>query len=547
MSDDPPSGKLPGEQLPLFSVAAQRRRRPHGIPAEIARASVSPGWWPVVGPLWVDEEAIVVTGCREVHGALHLALVGASELQLDPARDPRAEEGDEIGAASVRDLSSLADQLVRLCAQTCGCCGQRPAGPRTCRGGLRYVLCECCFETIEGGVPLLVAADAYWRLDGARRLSKLRGAGASLPPVAPRGSSGHRGHGATATASDTAKATTRESFAPLGPSDLRDLVRTLRSSISGEIVGHENAVARLALYGALHVGGGLTHGQRALIVGSSGTGKSSLVRALCRSLLRAGYDLPLVTVDAVELTSPGWSGAPSVHELISTAIGDRPHDSPWARRAVIVIDEIHHVGVAPAAQLTGNMAAKRAEVLASLLGLLGHGTLKVGPDHRSWNAQDAMVLALGAFEGLLDPNRRPTVADLGRAGLPVELASRFHDVVLLPALGEGSLAELLRRWPAMDDMRRLCERLGLPVIVHPETISRAARAVTAGCDGATARTAGGWMVSAIQDALVRALDDPTVTSIEIAPDSLRIPRALKKYPPGDSADGDGQLPAERLS
>lgn len=559
MSDDDVRAKETPGQLPLFEGLSWSGVKSVGLPAETARASVSPGWWPVVGPLWTDER-IAVTRCREEHGILRLAIAGVQDASGSRLRDPRSaprggddhhhdddddqeeaqQQEQEVDVDQDEDgelrLEALAEALTRLCARTCGCCGQRPARLRAPSGGEpARVLCDCCADEIGRGIPLLVAADAYWRLDGARRPPRLIHLAEGKMPDAP--AAGSVSLPLVPAVSRAVGGTRPERFDPLPAPELRTLVRCLRSAVAADITGQDEAVARLALVGALHVGGGLTHGQRTLIIGPSGVGKSSLVRALCGALAGAGYELPVVTVDAVELTSPGWSGAPSIHELLGNAFAERAYDSPWARRAVVAIDELHHVGLAPSEDLSGNMAAKRREVFASLLGLLGHGSLKAGPQHTDWSAREALVLGLGAFEGLLDTKRLPTMADLGRAGLPLELASRFHDVVLLRPLGEGSLAALLRRWPAFLSLRAICERLGYTVVVHPETLTRAARAVASGADGATPRTAGGWMVSALQDALLTALEDPGTKVIELAPDSLRIARSSPVPPTrGDSGD-----------
>lgn len=567
MSDDHDRGNETPGQLSLFPGLSGSVVKPASLPVEVARASVSPGWWALLRPLWTDQR-LAVTRCREEHGVLRLAITSvrnapgrrstvarSTNQDHDDDHDDDDEHEGEQGRAQEQEhdededddddedlrLQAIADELIRLCAQTCGCCGGRPAKLRTPAGGEpARVLCDCCAVEIGRGIPLLVAADAFWRLDGARRPPGLIRQAEGVTPVVPASDAWPLPPGSPS--GRPVGANRPERFDPLPAPELRALVRCLRSAVAADIIGQDEAVARLALAGALHVGGGLTRGQRTLIIGPSGVGKTSLIRALCAALAGAGYELPVVTVDAVELTSPGWSGAPSIHELLGNAFGERAYDSPWARHAVVAIDELHHVGLAPGGDVSGNMAAKRREVFGSLLGLLGHGTLKVGPQHRDWSAREALVVGLGAFEGLLDTTRHPSIADLGRGGLPVELATRFHEVLLLRPLGEGSLAALLRRWPAFLSLRAICERLGYDVVVHPETVTRAARAVVSGADGATPRTAGGWMVTALQDALLAALEDPGAGKIELTPDSLRIARSAAR-PPADDDSGDvGNFP-----
>jgi len=83
----------------------------------------------------------------------------------------------------------------------------------------------------------------------------------------------------------------------------------------------------------------------------------------------------------------------------------------------------------------------------------------------------------------------------------------------------------------------VCERLGFTVRVHDEAFAMAARAVVGASDEATARTAGGWLVSAVRQGLVVALANPEVREIAITPDSLTIARAQRdRRPPDDPPD-----------
>lgn len=202
-----------------------------------------------------------------------------------------------------------------------------------------------------------------------------------------------------------------------------------------------------------------------------------------------------------------------------------------------MIDELHHIGVVDGFQ--GSHLTKRQEVLSSLLGLVGGGTIHLGDGTDEWSSRETLVIGMWAFTGLLDVTRPPTIRELVRAGLPLELVTRFEEVVLLRRLQERELVALLRRWPAITSLVALGERLGHTVRIHDEVFRRAARAVTLAQDGATARTAGGWIVSALRDALTGALAEPESRELVPTPDSLAIPRELLQRSRPDDPPDDG--------
>lgn len=495
------SSAVNGLQLDLFSPPAESVP-PTGtttISAVHARASVSPGWWPLLAPLFGDDAwDISVHACAEVNGQL---VLDTSSLN-DPA-----------------GLDALTQRIRDTTAQACGCCGKAPAERfRGRNDDAARVVCPGCRNRLELGDSYLDIADDYWRLDGSRREDQTLGsepALASRSAVAPR---------------DLRPCTI------LPPDELRRLIVDIRSAMMQRIVGQDEAVAHLAMLAGLHVGAGMPLGARALIVGPSGSGKSASIAAMQEAL--AEWDVAWVVTDALDLTSPGWSGAPAIGDLIGAAIGTAPRSSSRARRPIVVIDELHHVGVRPG--LDGNMKMKKDEVLASLLGVVGRGILHLNNGAEAWSSREALVLGMGAFTGMLDSQKVASTDDLLRAGLPLELATRFEQVIRVRPLTEPLLRRLLRQWPALKELQVTCSRLGYSVRVLNESIDRAARVVTLGFDGSTARSAGGWLVSALRAALVAALDDPEAREVVVAPDSLPIAPGATTPPtmePPDESDG----------
>lgn len=451
-----------------------------GVSRDVARASISPGWWQHLAPLYNVYLGLVVEECHERDGELIL----------------RALDGD--GAP----VEEMVQRICESAERTCGACGAAPGAPYRARleGPTRRV-CVACRERLRNGESYLTIADDYWALDGSRRDTLRGGRGGARPTTA---------HPAPGAALPTE---------PLPAADLRRLVSDIRATMRSEIVGNDAGVSRLALLAGLHVGGGLSRGGRALILGPTGAGKSALVAAMLRGL--AAFSLPVITIDCTDLNPPGWSGAPSIAQLIAHAIGCDSPASPRAQRAVVVLDELHHVMVG--SDTTGNLAGFSKLIMSSLLGVTGHGTIQL-EDAQSWSSQHALVLGLGAFTGLLDYRRPVTVRTLEEAGVHRELANRLAvDVVTVTPPTEREMVGILREWPDLRGLITICTRLGYDVRVHDEAIRRAARVVQLGHDHSTLRTAGGWLVSALRQGLTDALERSDSRAIAVTPDSLPIP------------------------
>ena len=486
-------------QLELFSNEGRDTAESPAVRRERARAAVSPGWWPYVAALFDPSDNLDVSVCEERDG----------ELVLEAAsRDSGAARLDAI-VAHIRE--GVAD--------VCGACGARWARPvRLSLADPTRRVCASCEARLRNGESYLAIADDFWRLDGSRRTL-------TVQPQSP---------------APVPESVVDELARPIGvlsPDDLRLVIREIHDRLAQEIVGHAEVLARLALLGGLHVGAGLPRGARALIVGPSGAGKTSLLDAFRRAM--SPWGLPTVTVAAGDITSPGWSGAPTIAALVEAALGRLAPNSPRARRAVVTIEELAHARVD--ADATGNMRAKQREVLASLLGLTGYGLpLHLPESRRSWSSDEALVIGVGAFTGLLDLTRPVSVRDIVEAGIPIELATRFaEDVIVMQRLSEEEIIALLHRWPALTSLVDVCGRLGYTVRIAPETYRHAARAVTLAPQALTARTAGSWLVSALRRALLAALGSSRHDEIMITPDSLGIPWTATKPARRDRGHDEG--------
>jgi energy-coupling factor transporter ATP-binding protein EcfA2 len=104
-------------------------------------------------------------------------------------------------------------------------------------------------------------------------------------------------------------------------------------------------------------------GGRALILGTSGVGNTTLIRAMRLAMEPFGGGALLgVATDGLDLTSPGWAGAPSIGDLAQQAVHampGEPLDGERARHAVVVIDELHRMRMLT--ESSGSIADHRAE------------------------------------------------------------------------------------------------------------------------------------------------------------------------------------------
>lgn len=461
-------------QLELFDHAGPGLL---GISAHVARAEVSPGWWPLLAPLF-EEEELVINECRERDGRLVLVASERERAQDDAVPD-------------------WLKPTVARAERTCGACGSASGTIRVLHDRTVRVLCDGCRQQVSDESAFAVQADRFFRFDGLRR----------IPPT-PLPTSGHVASPAAAPAS-----------AILPPDELRQLVRVLAASMADELRWQDEARLLLAMCGAMHVAAGLSRGPRLLIVGRTGTGKTTSVLALQKALERAGYRLPVAMVDATGLSSPGWHGL-NLPDAVLQAV----HGHPAASKAIVVIDELHHIGLRPDEDVNGTTRSKKAEVLSSLQTAVGGGEV-TSSSGSSWDSRPGFIVGIGAFTDRLDVTRPIDTQALVDAGIPIELATRFESIVRLAPLHEQAIRDIVEHSPAVQNVTTMAERLGFTVTITREALAHAARMHALSEGRESPRSAIGWVVSAVRSTLLHRFmsGETDVSPLVITPDSLAVP------------------------
>lgn len=274
-----------------------------------------------------------------------------------------------------------------------------------------------------------------------------------------------------------------------------ELFEGLRQRLREDVVGHDEAVDRFALAGLQHVFG--PGGQRLLLIGPTGVGKSTLCRALADAL-----DLPFVAIDVGELAETNWHGF-DMRDALQALRRRADGDEEVMRKAVVVLDEIDKVG---SGSYEGTGREYRRGKQESLLGLLGGDVdLHYGPNRDegrwSWRSDEALIVGAGVFDRL--PPGRPSAGDLVEWGLMPEVVGRLGSILRLEPLSAGELEEVL--WRQLRDIDATYRALGYRLVVDPSALEEVAELVTSRAGGVDPRSGATLLRDAGERGLVRLL------------------------------------------
>ena len=183
--------------------------------------------------------------------------------------------------------------------------------------------------------------------------------------------------------------------APSPPEVLGEAFRVLRGRLDERVSGHGEVLSRLALIGARHLHSGGR--QRALLIGPSGVGKTTIGAALAEAL-----ECPTTVWDVSVSSEVGWAGI-SVSDVLSEMYTAYDRDLNWMSRGVLIADEVDKLAIRGA---QGASRDHRVGQQKSLLGILGGGVParfqengERGPT-LTIRTDDMLILGLGAFHGL---------------------------------------------------------------------------------------------------------------------------------------------------
>jgi hypothetical protein len=309
--------------------------------------------------------------------------------------------------------------------------------------------------------------------------------------------------------------------APPGPSPrgiAAAAYREIRQRLGGEIVGHHGILDRLALMAArhLHAGGR----QRGLIIGPSGTGKTTVAVALSRAV-----GCRVAVWDVSVSSEAGWAGV-DASGVLAELYDSCDQDVDWMSRSILILDEVDKLAIRDA---QGTSRQHRLGQQKSLLGILGGGVPVRFAEHGDRGpavavvTDDMLIIGLGAFDGL---PADPDPAHLVSYGYTPEFASRFAMLMVLPPLTASDLVGVFRR-----EVDRLGGGgdFGYDIRVSDSVLRYVADAVLRAGDGVTPRAGIGWIQAAVDAALLRLLDLEAApgTVYRLQPDDVTVPGRIR--------------------
>lgn len=286
------------------------------------------------------------------------------------------------------------------------------------------------------------------------------------------------------------------------------------------VVGQDHVVDRLSLLGArhVHVGGR----QRAVLVGPSGVGKTTIVAALARAT-----GCPFLAWDVSTSSEAGWSGI-DVGNAFAELYQQCDHDVEQMQAAVVCLDELCKLALRDS---TGTVREHRRGQMKSLLGLLGGGIPIRFPEYGdrgtsvAVSTDDMLIVGSGSFDGLAPD---PGPGDLVAYGFSIELVGRISQILTVAPLTPAEMTAIYRR--TVDEALIAARDFGFEIVVPDAVLLYVAHAVADGGEHVTPRAGMGWLQAAVDSAILRLLDlgARPGTVYQLQPDQVAIPAALRR-------------------
>ncbi len=296
--------------------------------------------------------------------------------------------------------------------------------------------------------------------------------------------------------------------------------------LKAEISGQDRLVQRLALAATHHIVEPAS-AVRLTLVGPSGTGKTTMARAVARLTNR-----PFVELSVTDLAQTGWQG-PQLSELLSESLSNQVRllhlegkgtRADLSKEPVLFLDEFDKCAYG------GHVDTARGHYLGkqqTMLGLLGsNGHVLIGSE--SVSTARMMIICAGVFDGLRE-TPYPMPADVEALGFMHELVERMGPIFLLEPLRGTPLEKVLRK--GIEAKLTTAKAFGYELEISPEAICYTARAIAR--ERAGPRSGVSWLAAAADECLGRLLDSdaPAGSRAILSPDDLRFGRIRNRALP----------------
>lgn len=208
-----------------------------------------------------------------------------------------------------------------------------------------------------------------------------------------------------------------------------------------------------------------------ILVGSTGSGKTAIVKALSKQL-----QLPLHIDDITTVSTTGYQGR-NVEDILSGLLSKANGDIELAQKGIILLDEGDKMKKQDDGR--GSRDVKGVGVQQALLKITEGGEFDVKYERRTYkfNTSNVLFIIAGAFEGLEELiSKRQNIKIKTSGGFTGDITTKqslnynklIMDVKHEDLFDYGMMPELLGRFPIITPLQELSEAALVKILTEPK-------------------------------------------------------------------------------